>query len=203
MQRNVVGTYVVLEEARKTTVKRCLCASSINAFGTFDTRLSGKPPLYTRMPLDETFHPVPEDSYSLSKYCNELTCAAFARAFGITTAAFRFAAVWGDEFYRKFRTSGLKPAGGWSDDLYQWVHVYDIVAGIRKAMECPDLPAHGVYTLSGPDMRIADLTMEFLWKYRPDLAETVDPPLAGREPLLSIRKARQTFGYPPKYRLMD
>jgi nucleoside-diphosphate-sugar epimerase len=83
------------------------------------------------------------------------------------------------------------------------VHVYDIVAGIRKAMECPDLPAHGVYTLSGPDMRIADLTMEFLWKYRPDLAETVDPPLAGREPLLSIRKARQTFGYPPKYRLMD
>ena len=83
------------------------------------------------------------------------------------------------------------------------MHVYDIVAGIRKALECPDLPAHGVYTLSGPDMRIADLTMEFLWKYRPDLAETVDPPLAGKEPLLSIRKARQTLGYSPKYGLMD
>ncbi len=203
MRLNVVGTYIVLDEARKAGVKRCLCASSINAFGTFYWRLSGRPPVYTKMPLDETFHPVPEDSYSLGKLCNELTCEAFNRAFGITTAAFRFAAVGGEEWYQNFRKDGIQPTKEWSDDLYQWVHVKDIVAGICRALEFADLPGHGVYTLSAPDTRCPEPTMELLAKFRPDLARTVDPPLKGREPLLSISRAQKAFGYSPKHRLID
>ena len=37
--------------------------------------------------------------------------------------------------------------------------------------------------------------MELLARFRPDLAATVDPPLEGRAPLLSIDRARRTFGY--------
>ena len=40
---NALGTFVVLDAARLGGVKRVLCASSINAFGTFYHRLSGKP----------------------------------------------------------------------------------------------------------------------------------------------------------------
>jgi len=94
MRVNVTGTYNILDAARLAGVSRAVCASSINAFGTFYWRLSGKPVEYKSMPLDETFDPVPEDPYSLSKLCNELTCAAFSRAYGLTTAALRFAGVW-------------------------------------------------------------------------------------------------------------
>ena len=82
-------------------------------------------------------------------------------------------------------------------------HVRDIVAGIRRALEFADLPGHGVYTLSAPDTRCPEPTMELLEKFRPDLARTVDPPLKGREPLLSISRAQKAFGYSPKHRLID
>ncbi len=198
---NALGTFIVLDCARLAGVKRFLCASSVNAFGTIYWRLSGKPPEYTKMPLDETFRPVPEDPYSLSKYVNEETCAAFTRAYGITTAAFRFAGVWSVEMYEKRIEEGLFPTTEWNDDLFQWAHLHDIARGLRQAVEAEDLPAHGVYYLGAADTRCPEPTMETLERFRPDLAATVDPPLEGRASLISIEQARQAFGYDPQHRL--
>jgi len=202
MQVNVIGTYVVLDAARQAGVKRVFCASSINAFGTFFWRLSGKPSPYTTLPLTEDFDPVPEDPYSLSKRCNEETCAAFHRAYGLTTAAFRFAGVSSDERYEAAR-GNLAPTTEWSDLLYQWVHVRDVVRGLRQALECTTLPGFGVYTLGAADTRCPEPTMELLERFRPDLAAAVTRPLVGREPLLSIDRARETFGYAPRFRMVD
>ena len=197
---NTVGTFIMLDAARLTGVPRFICASSINAFGTFYWRLSGKPIVYTKMPLDESFPPVPEDPYSLSKLVNEETCAAFHRAYGITTAAMRFAGVLSDEGYRKAKAE-MQPTTSWADDLYCWVHIQDIVEGLRAALEAPNLPGFGVYTLGAGDTSRPEPTMELLTRFRPDLARTLEKPLEGREPLLSIKKAQHAFGYAPSYRL--
>jgi UDP-glucose 4-epimerase len=200
MNLNVIGTCNVLEGARQAGVKRFFCASSINAYGTIYWRISGKPAVYDRMPLDEDFKPVPEDTYSLSKWFNEETCAANHRAFGITCAAFRFAGVWADEMYRGHLSKGPQPTTAWSDDLYQWVHVDDVVGGIRLALEKPDLPGFGVYTLGAADTRCPEPTMQILESFRPDLLRTLRTPIPNREPLMSIKRAQQAFGYSPKYR---
>lgn len=202
MQVNVVGTYVVLDAARRTGIKRVLCASSINAFGTFFWRLSGKPSPYDVLPLTEDFDAVPEDPYSLSKRCNEETCAAFHRAYGLTTAAFRFAGVSRAERYEEARAN-IQPTTAWSDGLYQWVHVGDVVRGLKQALECPTLPGYGAYTLGAGDTRCPEPTMELLERFRPDLAEKVSHPIEGRDPLLSIDRARTTFGYAPRFRMVD
>jgi UDP-glucose 4-epimerase len=201
MQANVCGTYVLLDAARRAGVKRLLCASSINTFGTFYWRLSGRPVVYSRLPLDETFEPVPEDPYSLSKLCNEHTCAAFTRAFGIKTAALRFAGMWNADQYEKAVSEAQAPTQAWAEDLFQWAHVSDIVTGIRQALEEPNLPDFGVYTLSGADTRCPEPTMELLQKFQPALAATLVSPVPGRTALLSIEKAQKTFGYSPKFRL--
>ncbi|MDD9985795.1 MAG: NAD(P)-dependent oxidoreductase [Spirochaetaceae bacterium] len=194
---NALGTFVAIDTARRAGARRFFCASSINAFGTFHWRLSGRPPGYAKLPLDEDFDPVPEDPYSLSKLVNEKTCAAYHRAYGMTTAAFRFAGVWSEERYREKLAEGPPPTEAWSDLLYQWVHVDDVVRGLRLALEAPDLPGFGVYTLAAADTQCPEPTMELLARFRPDLAATVDPPLEGRAPLLSIDRARRTFGYNP------
>ena len=182
-------------------MRRFFCASRINAFGTFFWRLSGKPVIFTKLPLDENFIPVPEDPYSLSKWVNELTCDTFHRAYGITTAAFRFAGVWDDQLYEEKKTKGLEPTKAWSDDLYQWVHVRDVARGIRQALEKPDLAGCGVYTLGASDTRCPEPTMEILKKFHPDLIRKIDIPIHGRDPLLSIDRARRMFGYSPQFRL--
>jgi nucleoside-diphosphate-sugar epimerase len=202
MTVNVVGTYVAVDAARKAGLQRFFCASSINAFGTIYWRLSGRPAPYTTMPLTEDFTTVEEDPYSLSKRANEDTCAAFTRAYGITTAAFRFAGIYNRERYGEMHGK-LQPTTVWSDDLYQWVHAEDVAAGLKAALECPSLPEFGVYTLSGPDTRCPEPTKEVLERFRPDLAANLTEELPDRTPLMSITKARKTFGYDPKYRLME
>ena len=137
---------------------------------------------------------------NLSKFVNEHTAAAFHRAFGITTAAFRFAGISSAERYEEVKNS-MAPTTAWSDDLYQWGHIADIVSGIRQALEAPDLPGHGVYTLAAGDTRCPEPTMELLERFRPDLVGRLTRPLEGRAPLLSIRRAQEAFGYSPEYRL--
>ncbi|MHB8624787.1 MAG: NAD-dependent epimerase/dehydratase family protein [Aggregatilineales bacterium] len=198
---NALGTFVILDAARRAGVSRFLCASSINAFGTFFWRLSNTPVQYEKLPLDEEFSPVPEDPYSLSKLVNEQTCAAFHRAYGITTAAFRFAAVWSTERYEGVVEHALPPTTTWSDDLYQWVHIADVIQGISLALESLTLPGAGVYTLNAADTRCLEPTTELLARFHPDLLHTLTAPLEGRAALLSIERARQAFGYSPRYRL--
>jgi nucleoside-diphosphate-sugar epimerase len=200
---NAQGTFVVLEACRRAKVKRFTVASSINAFGTFYWRISGKPPVFDKLPLTEDFKPVVEDPYSLSKLVNEETCAAFSRAYGITTAAMRFAGVWSQDLYTEFRTNGLPKTTEWPDHFLQWVHVADDSSGIRQAIEAPNLPGHGVYTLVADDTRCPEPTMEILKRLRPDLVKVLTHELKGRESLISNGAAKRAFGFAPRYRLGD
>ena len=200
---NALGTFVAIDAAQRSGVPRFLCASSINAFGTFFWRMSGKPAPYGSLPLDEAFEPVPEDPYSLSKLVNEETCAAYQRAYGITAIAFRFAGVWPQTKYAAALEAGLAPTAAWSDDLYQWVHVEDVARGIRQALEADHPTGFRVYTLGAGDTRCPEPTMELVRRFRPDLARTLATPLPGRAPLLAIDRARQAFGYDPQFRLGD
>ncbi len=199
---NAVGTYILADACRKAGTKRLLVASSINAFGCFYWRQSGRPPVHTQMPLDETYPSCVEDPYSLSKLVNEETLATFHRGFGLTTAAFRFAGVFSEEHYRNTRAN-LRPTTAWADDLWQWVHVEDVAQGLTQALEAPSLPGFGVYALGAADTTRPEPTLELLQRFRPDLACNLKEPLPGRAPLLSIRKAAETFGYQPKYRMID
>ncbi|WP_338257429.1 NAD-dependent epimerase/dehydratase family protein [Dictyobacter halimunensis] len=199
---NALGTFVVLDEARKAGVARCICASSVNAFGTFYWRLSRHPIPYTRLPLDEEYPPAPEDPYSLSKLVTEETCAAFHRGYGMTTAALRFTWVWPEEMYQRAR-GDLKVTDQWHDDLFSWLHVQDAAEGIEQALLCPDLPGYGAYNMCASDTCWPEPTVDLLERFRPDLLPALTRPLQGRESLLSIDKARCTFGFSPRYRLGD
>ena len=198
---NATGTFYLLDVARSADVSRFVVASSVNAFGTFYWRINPTPVKYTHLPLTEEFPPEPQDPYSLSKLVNELTCAAFHRAYGIATAALRFGGVWSEDRYADAVENGLRPVTGWSDMLYSWVHVKDVVAGIRQALEAKDLPGFGVYTLNSSDTSCLEPTMEIIERFRPEYKDILTKPISGHDALISTDKARRTFGFAPKYRL--
>ena len=182
-------------------MKRFFLASSINAYGLFYWRISKNPPEFKKLPIDETIESVAEDPYSLTKLIGEITCGAFHRAYGMTTAAFRFAGVWSGQMYEEAKAKGLPPTTEWLEHFLQWVHVADIARGLRQALEATDLPGFGVYNLCATDTRCPEPTMEILNRLRPDLAKLLKKPLKGRESLISTRRAHRAFGYSPRYRL--
>ena len=83
------------------------------------------------------------------------------------------------------------------------MHVEDIARGIRRALEADHLTGYGVYTLGAADTRCPEPTMELVRRFRPDLAQALAAPLPGRAPLLAIDRAREAFGYNPRFLLAD
>src|ERR687888_857263 len=92
MRVNTMGTYYLLEAARRAGVKTVVAASSNCVLG-HGFRISGTPFPIEYLPIDEA-HPLDfEDSYSLSKHLNEDTLQAYSRAHGMHCYALRPAGV--------------------------------------------------------------------------------------------------------------
>ncbi|MBA8794521.1 nucleoside-diphosphate-sugar epimerase [Friedmanniella endophytica] len=197
---NVVGTFNIHRAAVRAGVRRVVSASSINAFGTFFWRVSGLSPVRRALPLTEDEPAVPEDPYSLSKLTGELVAATFHRAFGLETLPLRFAGVWPEQRYDRLLTDGLPASTGWADDLWQWVHVRDVSAGIVAAAEAAVVTPEPI-VLAAADTCAPEPTLDLVRRYRPDLAPHLTAPLPGRAPLLSIDRARTRLGYAPRFTL--
>lgn len=83
MESNVIGTFNLLEAARKCNIKRFVFASS------------GAPIGETEPPIHEEKVPRPVSPYGASKLAGEAYCSAYARTFGIKTVSLRFGNVYG------------------------------------------------------------------------------------------------------------
>lgn len=124
-ETNVVGTFNVLEAARRLGVKKLLSASSAAAAGA--------------------------TPYGTSKACGELLCGSYATTHGMRAASLRFFNVYGPGngkgVVRAFfeRVLAGRPVVVHDDGEYvrDYVHVRDVVAAIEKFLA--DDFAPGVY----------------------------------------------------------
>lgn len=201
-QVNTVGTWNVLDAARQAGAGRVVLASSINAVG-IGWHLTNRPlELVEYLPLDEE-HPVhPEDSYSLAKYFNELTAAAFTQAYGIKTAAMRYAGVYTPDRIQTHAANPPAPQFVRSPVGYQgiwaYVSIHDVAQANCKALLAPELPPTGAYFIAAEDTTATIDTMELLRRFLPHWLPKVRA-LEGRQSLFSSAKAAKAFGYRPEH----
>ena len=200
MATNVLGTFNVIESARAAGARRVVNASSINAYGSFYWRVSGRSPVRRALPLVEDEPIEPEDPYSLSKAVNELIGGTFNRAFGMEVANLRFAGVMPESTYADLLANGLPRTKSWDDHLFEWVHIEDVTQGIALAATVPVVVSLPI-VLAAADTRAPEPTLQLLSTYRPELLPYVREPLPGRASLLSIARARTFLGYEPRYSL--
>jgi nucleoside-diphosphate-sugar epimerase len=71
---NTLGTYNVIDAAVKFGVRKIIFASSETTYGVCFADGERKPDY---LPIDEDHPTVPEDSYAMSKVCNEVTARSF------------------------------------------------------------------------------------------------------------------------------
>lgn len=195
---NALGTFNVLQACAENDVKRVLVASSINASGWFHCRITDRPRNWPYLPVDEAYPTDHEDAYSLSKYVNELNCAAWTNRTGMTTAAFRFSGVFPPE-RTELTKDRVEPTKEWPETLATYVDLRDVVQGLLKALECPTLPPSGVYNLIAADTTLPEPTMEIIERFRPELLKVLRAPIEGFGSMLSSQRAAEAFGYKPEF----
>lgn len=200
---NMMGTYYILDAARRQGVMKVVFASTEFVLG-IGYRISSRPWRLEYLPIDERHPCEPEDSYSLSKLLNEEMLAAYARAWGIRTVAFRLLPVFyhfrPENFDRIFQGRASVPAA-LRHSLVSWCWMYldgrDAATAFRLAIEASDLEPREVYFLAS-GRTIGESPAEALRREFPQyahLAATLGPD----DNLISIAAVKQRFRYEPRH----
>jgi nucleoside-diphosphate-sugar epimerase len=208
MNVNTMGTFMVFDAARRVGVKNIVFASSYFTLG-IGFRMSGTSYVPEYLPMDEDHPSLPEDTYSLSKYLNEETAKAFARAYDMRFIGLRFLGVYFDhiEANRKNANFGITvPAatnadqGALTGNTYQYVDSRDIAniieLSINKIGDPAFLPFEAFFVAT--DTTYLEDTQEVIKKRWPSLVEK-GKGIQGTDGLISIEKAQRLLGYKPQW----
>jgi len=176
MKINTMGTYYVLDAARRLGVKNVIAASTYFVLG-IGFRISGTSFVPEYLPIDEDHPLLPEDTYSLSKYLNEETMKAFARAYGMKFVAMRLLGVFyeDNEFSKrvyKFGVTVPEPKPEEVDymvsNTYQFVDARDIARFVELAIEADNLSPFEAFYLA-TDTTYVDDTVDVIKRRWPSL----------------------------------
>jgi len=196
---NVVGTFRVLDAARRAGVERTVQASTGGAL------IGDATP-----PVDERSLPKPISPYGASKLAGEGYAYAFAKAYGLRTVALRFANVYGPWsahkqgamtlFFRAIHAGQPLVIYGDGTSSRDYTHVDDIAGALQLALE-HDVPGGTVlHIASGVETTVAELARlcreaagvpDHPVEYRPTRAGEVNRNFA------TYDLAEQTLGYKP------
>lgn len=188
METNTLGTFCVLEAARRAKVSKIIFSSSDTVLGMAQSQ-NLFPPEY--LPIDEQ-HPLkPQDPYGISKFLGESMCRCYAVGFNINIIALRFSNILcpGDE--KKYADDAKDPSAR-RKSLWAWVHIDDAVQAIIRALDS-ELQDYDVFHIAADDLCLLNLNVE-------DLIENHFPttsirrPLTNRESLIDCSKAKQMLG---------
>jgi UDP-glucose 4-epimerase len=153
---NVLGTFRVLDAARRAGVERTVQASTGGAL------IGNATP-----PVDESSLPKPISPYGASKLAGEGYAHAFAAAYGLRTVALRFANVYGpwsekkqgviQKFFRAIRAGEPLVIYGDGSASRDYTHVDDIARAIGLALD-RDVPGGTVlHIASGVETTVREL----------------------------------------------
>ena len=155
-EANVLGTFQVLDAARRAGVERTVQASTGGAL------IGDATP-----PVDERSLPKPLSPYGASKLAGEGYAHAFAKAYGLRTVAVRFGNVYGpwcarkrgviNVFFESLHSGAPLVIYGDGTASRDYVHVSDIAQALQLALE-KDVPGGTVvHAASGVETTVTEL----------------------------------------------
>ncbi len=197
-ESNVIGTFLLLEVARKVGVKRIVAASTGGA-------ILGEAPA----PINEDMVARPLSPYGASKLAAEGYLSAFGGAYGMVTTALRFSNVFGPKsylkgsvvahFFKALLAGSPLVVYGDGSQIRDYVYVGDLVRGIAQALKTNVTGA--IQLGSGRPTTLNELIDVIKQVVGPSIRVEVryEPSRAGEvhTTWCDITRARKTLGYDP------
>ena len=197
---NSMGTWYLLEAARRVNVKTIVAASTNMVMG-FEY-MAKNPACVEYLPIDEEHPLYPDYSYGLSKRYDELMMGAFTRTYGLRTYALRPAVVCREDRIKTI-VDNMGPATDWDRSYWGYEDIRDMARAFRMCMEASEeMPPHAVFYINSSDTRAQEDSIELVRRFRPELLEK-PVRLEGRQALISPAKAKKYFGWESEYSWTD
>lgn len=202
---NVQGTLNVLRAAVDVGVRRMVFASTGGAL------IGDATP-----PVNERSLPKPISPYGASKLCGEAYCHAFAKSYSLETLCLRFGNVYGPHSAHKKGAVTMFIKALMNDEpivIYgdgtasrDYIHVDDLCAGIKAALDTPLVGGDVFHIASGRETTVLDLA-----NILRNVAGKPNHPIEFRAArrgevtrnFADYSKAKATFGFEPKWCIED
>ena len=185
---NVLSTYNVIEAAMKLGVRKVIIASSETTYGVCFAE--GDKDFHS-FPLEEDYDSDPQDSYGLSKVCNERTARAFAQRYGADIYALRIGNVIEPHEYGMF-SDFIKHPMSRKRNAWSYIDARDLGEIVHLCIEKDGL-GYQVFNAVNDTITVDMPTEEFLKQHCPETPIT--RPMGTDEAPLSNRKAREVLGF--------
>ena len=186
--KNTLGAYNVIEAAMKLGVRKVIIASSETTYGVCFAEGDKD---FKQFPLEEDYDVDPQDSYGLSKVCNEKTARAFAMRYGADIYALRIGNVIEPHEYGPFAKYAENPASR-KRNAWSYIDARDLGEIVHLCLEKDGL-GFQVFNATNDTATLNESTPEFLARNYPKTPVTRK--LGEQEAPLSNRKAREVLGF--------
>jgi UDP-glucose 4-epimerase len=204
MEANVIGTFNMLEAARRNSVSRFIFASS------------GAPIGETEPPIHEEKAPRPVSPYGASKLAGEGYCSAYYRTFGIKTVALRFGNIYGPgskhkssvvaKFIKNALSGDALEVFGDGGQTRDFIYIDDMIEAILLSAKT-DVGGEVFQIATFKETTINEITSSIQALFEKVTGKTV-PVIHGSSRLGDVRrnysditKATKILGFKPRYDL--
>ncbi|HWE34284.1 MAG TPA: NAD-dependent epimerase/dehydratase family protein [Solirubrobacteraceae bacterium] len=198
---NVQGTALLLEAARAVGVKSVAFASTNAVIGPRDDAITEDTPLRPLTP------------YGSTKAAGEMLMSAYTASYGLRCACLRLTNVYGPgmqakdsivaRLMRAIRVGSTFEVYGDGLQVRDYVHVSDVVAGIRLALASEDWSGPIVIG-TGSSLSVLDVVEEVRRVSGAELPVEHGPAKPGEMPAVIVDNARaRSLGWGPQYSFSD
>ena len=189
---NTLGTYNVIDAALKMGVRKIIFASSETTYGICFADGERKPEY---LPLDEEHPVIPEDSYAMSKVCNEVTARSFQRRSGADIYGLRINNVIEPHEYATDFPAYIADPDLRLRNFFAYIDARDLGQMVQCCLDTDGL-GFEVFNVANDDHSVALDTDALVARYYADVPVAAMGP---RETFYSNTKAKRMLGFKPAH----
>ncbi len=194
---NTMGTYNVIDAALKAGVRKVVFASSETTYGVCFADGERKPDY---LPLDEDHPTVPEDSYAMSKVCNEVTARSFQARSGADIYGLRINNVIEPHEYERDFPAYMDDPALRRRNFFAYIDARDLGQMVERCLQSDGL-GYQVFNVSNDDHSVQLSTQELIDRFYDGVE--IRREMGGRETFYSNAKAKAMLGFQPAHSWRD
>ncbi|RVV98478.1 NAD(P)-dependent oxidoreductase [Mesobaculum littorinae] len=186
---NTQGTYNVIEAAVKLGIRKIIIASSETTYGICFADGERRPEY---LPIDEEHPTVPEDSYAMSKVCNEATARSFQARSGFDIYALRINNVIEPHEYARDFPAYVEDASLRRRNIFAYIDARDLGQIVDLCLSNSGL-GYQVFNAANDHHSVALSTQEIAERFYPGVPFRRE--MGPRETFYSNAKIRDMLGF--------